>query len=476
MANKRISELTELASADIASNDLFIVTDVSVLESKKLQATGLKNFVLDNGRITGSITYALSAGTASYIDSASFGPVISSSYAISASWSNRSGISTTALTASYIDGNNVSGSIPSSSYSQTASYVNYRYNNGRVENSQTASYCELSVSSSFLKFTPGINNGTCSYALTSAYMSTSGTASYLSYTGIPNGTASFALRLGTDEVTSSYLMLKAGRQNGTASWAVSSSWASRSFWSSQSSFLIYNGSNNGTASYSMNSLYANTATTSGYALVSVSSSWAATSVSSSYASTASYCLGTASFVLSSSYTRGTSSFALVSDFVNDSNLYRIYGPYNSTGADGVTGTEESYVQNFIISPTTGVPVSVIVQATCDIKVPITTSEATMSVNLYLDTTEPGNEFAYGPLDTSRPANYISAATTGALSISGYSRHAASLGGNWNLTSGSWYRLSVRTAGGALIDTTRGVTFMLYTKTNTSVTKTAYPPF
>jgi hypothetical protein len=188
-------------------------------------------------------------------------------------------------------------------------------------------------------------------------------------------------------------------------------------------------------------------------------------------------VGTSSYSLTSSLTIGTSSHALLSDYVNDSNVYRIWGPYNSKDSGGSNTTTEQYIQNFIITPPTTAGTTIILMAVCDVKTPITTTDTdAASVELYLDYTEPGNTFTYGPLDTSKPNNYISITVTGSVSLSGYNRHSTTLTHDWPNISGSWWRLSVRSSGGALLDTTRGTTFLLYTKPNTSVTQTSYPPF
>ena len=109
----------------------------------------------------------------------------------------------------------------------------------------------------------------------------------------------------------------------------------------------------------------------------------------------------------------------------------------------------------------------------DIKCPITSTDTdTAKAELYLEYTEPANTWSLGPLDTTRPNNYISISG----SITGYSRTSATLGHDWPNISGSWWRLVVRSSGGALLDVTRGTSFFIYTKTDTTVTKTAYPPF
>lgn len=483
MANKRLSELNELQAIEIQPDDLTLTTDVSVLESKKLRFQTLKNWVLsDPGSITAS--YAYNANSASYLiwipgrnnGTASFS--ISSSYALSASWANIAGIAIYADTASYVDGNNVDGNVSNAINALTASHLIYQgYYNGSASYALTASYVENAKTSSYIWYT-GVPNGTASYALncpcSSGY---SETASYLWYNGSrPNGTASLALK--AEQVDSaSYLIYNPFRSNGTASFAISSSYASRSYISSQSYFLHYNGTYNGTASYAMRSNYSDLSAWAGYAPIALSASWASSSLSSSYAKTASRTEGTSSYAITASYCDGSSSHARFADTVIDTNMYRIWGPWKSTDVGGSNTTTEQYIQNFIISPSSIAGNTVIIMALFDVKCPITTTDTdTAKVELFLEYTEPVNTWSFGPLDTTRPNNYINLVLSVSGAISGYNRTAATLAHDWPNVSGSWWKLVVRASGGALLDTTRGTAFFLYTKTDTTVTKTAYPPF
>ncbi len=483
MSNKRVSELNELAAADLKANDLFLVVDTNpvTLESKKIKASSVRSYVLDNGVLTGSITNAIYSDTASYllytgVPNGTSSNSITASYVKSSSWSDRGQWARYSDTASYIDAADVYGTVPSSSTSLTASYLLYQgFPNGTASYAITSSYVENAQTSSNIFYVWGQPNGTASYAMSCSNVPTfDGTASYLLYQGFPNGTASAALTLLTDEITSSYLVLKAGRVNGTASYAISSSYASGSNFSSQSYFLWYTGKYNGTASHALTTDYCDFADVANIALYC--SGTASYSLTSSVSTTSSYNTGTSSYAITSSHTQGTSSFAVVSDSINDPDMYRIYGPYNSNDTGGTTTTTEATIQNFIIKPPGLTSTTIMLQALLDIKTPITQTEPTMTIDLYLDYTEPSNTWSYGPVDTSRPANYISLAMTGAFSLSGYSKQSVTLGSDWYPVSGSWYRLKVSTTGGALIDTTRGVTFFVYTKPNTTLTKTSWPPF
>jgi hypothetical protein len=487
MANKRVSELTELAAANLKADDLFLVTDtaVSVLESKKIRASSIKDYVLDNGNITATVSHALLSDTASYlrytgIPNGTASYAISASYAKSSSYSDRGFWSKYSDTASYISAAYIDGTLPSCINSDTASYVLYQYGNGTVENSKTASYCENANTSSYLWYVPGINNGTASYALKSGETDLNKTASYLRYDGIFNGSSSYSLisKYSKDGDHASV--------SDTAGSSVFASLAETASYAKTSSFLNYDPVNpkNGTASYAMKAYTAVLASSAshlrytgidnGTAFNAIFATNATTAAYSTNARSASYA-GTSSLSDTASYTR-TSSYSIVSETVLDTNVYRIYGPYNSNDSGGSTTTSEGYVQNFVITPPAGTTTTVIVQALCDIKVPITSTDASMTVALYLDYTEPGNTHSYGPIDVSRPVNYIDFAMSGAFTLTGHNRQSISLGHDWNPISGSWYRLSVKTTGGALLDVTRGVTFFVYTKTNTTLQKTSYPPF
>lgn len=217
MANKRVSELTAITAAELASNDLFLLADVAPNpESKKLEVSELSTYLNINNR-TGSLY-----GTASWAlnaVSASWAPFqISCSYASTSSWAWRaitSSFALDALSASYAR---------SSSYAITASYAL----TSSVQLIYSSAFADYARSASYLIYTPRVFNGTASYALTSSRSITTISSSFLTYSPlISNGTASFA---------------------ATASKAISTS------------FLNFNGNNNGTASHAMTAGNANTVT------------------------------------------------------------------------------------------------------------------------------------------------------------------------------------------------------------------------
>jgi hypothetical protein len=220
--------------------------------------------------------------------------------------------------------------------------------------------------------------------------------------------------------------------------------------------LVYNGFDNGTVYKSATSEYASLASQAEVATLAFSADVA---TSSSYATTASYCTT-------------TSSYSILAGSVVDVNLYRLWGPFE---ADVVTTTEHSST-NYIIKPPTTSPTTIIVMTLCDVKSPMTNSDTDLQrVTFYLDdlTETPASYQA----DQTKPNNYIGiTAMSGAIALTGYIRTSTTLAGGLSSVSGSWYRLAVRATGGALLDTDRKAKFFIYTKMDTTVTKTAYPPF
>jgi hypothetical protein len=192
MPNEKVSQMTVLTAAEVASDDIFLVGDVSANESKKITSDQLLTFIESSGSFI-----AVSAGIAN--------------------------------TASYILGSNVDGAVDSASF---ASFVLSSSHALRANFASTASFFSASVGSvfttaSFLLYTAPSSNGTASYALTSGTSLTSTTAANLSYTGAPNGTASYAMS-SSFTVTASYAR--------TASYSVTSSFATTASFVTTSSF------------------------------------------------------------------------------------------------------------------------------------------------------------------------------------------------------------------------------------------------
>lgn len=177
MANKRVSELTQISTGELNSADLFLLSDVSANESKKLTLGDLNTYILTGGNLTGSFygtaSWANNAQTASLAVTAT-----TASYALTASFALNGGTGGAAVSASF-----ASASI-SSSYARTASFVS-------VANAATASFATSSKfadSASFVIYSGG-NNGTVSNAINAVSANTSTSASFASN----STTASYAL-------------------------------------------------------------------------------------------------------------------------------------------------------------------------------------------------------------------------------------------------------------------------------------------
>ena len=208
MANSRIPDLAQIYSNQLIDSDLLLLEDMSVPNgvSKKLELSDFSDYLLGNFK-TGSLY-----GTASWAVSSSWAP-----YQISASYSNTSSLAWNAISASYALNCLSASYAKSSSYAITASYA-ITSSFYLVVSSGFANNADYAKSASYLIYTPGIVNGTASFALTSSRAISSNTSSYLQYNSIPNGTASFALTA-SQTISSSYLNFN-GNNNGTASYAI----------------------------------------------------------------------------------------------------------------------------------------------------------------------------------------------------------------------------------------------------------------
>ena len=260
MGNQRVSQLANLLEGDIQSNDVFLVTDISVLESKQLEVGQLLSYFENNGIFIAS--NAALASTASYIQAKNIDGLeianVVASQSISSSYSSYSNLSSQSLN------------------SFTSSYSTWCLENSI--NSATASYL----------YYDGIHqNGTSSYSQHSLLSDTSTQAINLFYDGInPNGTASYSLTAAQTpyavyatnagqsvQSTNSTLATTALFSNSStsASWAttsvysMSASWATNSINSLSASYIGPGGS--------INTVVAN-ANTANNALTAISSSYA----------------------------------------------------------------------------------------------------------------------------------------------------------------------------------------------------------
>lgn len=273
MANKRVSELAPITTADLSTDDLLLLADVTAHESKKVTLQDFSAYVLQNGRITGSVfgsaSYALNA---SHATSASWAPVqVSSSYSSFSgfAWnSNTASLALFAISASYSK---------SGSYAITASYAM----TSSVQLVFSSAFADMARSASYLIYTPGFNNGTASYAITASY----------ALSGIGSSVSASHANVSDLSRTASFLQWTASQSNGTASFSVTSS-------------------NAITASFTLTASYAAVASIGVTTNFQSSASYASSSISSSFASVATLAL-----------TSVSASYALQNPYINTHGVY-----------------------------------------------------------------------------------------------------------------------------------------------------------
>jgi hypothetical protein len=232
MANKRVSELAQIAVGELASSDLLLVSDVSAQESKKLTLGDLNSYILTDGNLSGSFygtaSWSEQSKTASFllgtIQSASF--AITASYALngstnagSASWASSSLSSSFATSASFAQTVRQAATASfatSSKFADSASFVIYSgTNNGTIQNAINATSATNATSASF-----SANAFSSSYAVTAS-------------TALVTTSASFA----QNSNTASYAGFAATASIGiTTNIQASASWASSSVSASYASY------------------------------------------------------------------------------------------------------------------------------------------------------------------------------------------------------------------------------------------------
>lgn len=231
MANKRVSELTQLTSGELATGDLLLISDVSAQESKKVTLGDLNSYILTDGNLTASLL-----GTAS--------------------WSENS------KTASY-----VLGSIQSASYALTASFA---LNGGSGGSTTSASWASSSLSSSFAttaSFAQTVRSAaTASFATSSKFADS---ASFVIYSGNNNGTIANAISAVSATTSTSASFAATAR---SSSFATTASFA-------QIATFAQSASNVSSASFAS---YAATASVGITTNIQTSASWASSSISASY--------------------------------------------------------------------------------------------------------------------------------------------------------------------------------------------------
>ena len=240
MSNKRISELVEIHANELSMDDLLLLFDVSSHNTSKLKIEDLNSYIFTNTN-SGSLY-----GTSSWANSSSYAmnfpipkQVESSSFSDFSLYSKNATNADTASSASYTK---------SGSYSITSSYAL----TSSTQLAFSAAFASHAKSASYLTYI-GNPNGTASYALTS--FKTSGTASHALTSSFTDGTSSYS-------PTSSYSYYAVYAENiigdlptpaealkaTLADHALQATFATQS---ATSSYLNYTGAPNGTASYAM---------------------------------------------------------------------------------------------------------------------------------------------------------------------------------------------------------------------------------
>lgn len=208
MANERVSQLTEIVASEISPNDLFLLTDTSAKESKKLQASQLVAYFESSASID--------ANHAKFSD-----------------------------TSSFISGSGVHGTVESSSYSFTSISSSFADHAVTADTSSftlmvvTSSNADSADTASFLEYSSSRSNGTSSYSISSSHANGANQSLFLVYLGVNNGTSSYAISCSA-AISSSYALF--------SSQAVSSSFAT----------------NADTASLALNAVTADNAVTASY--------------------------------------------------------------------------------------------------------------------------------------------------------------------------------------------------------------------
>ncbi len=255
MANKRVSELAPINYLSLDNYDLLFLTDLSAHESKKLTLQDLSYFLRNSGFFSSGSFYGTSSWSRYSMTASYTLPSQTSSYSNTSSWAINSisaSYCTSSVTASY----SISGSFTlTASYALTAS----------SQTSVNSTFAIYAQSASYLTYNSLLSNGTASasktasYSFTASYIATASmatTASY-SFTASLAKTASYATTASYNKSSShaliaDYVVNGGGGGGGGVvaggSYNISTSYASSSI---SSSYLYYDGTFNGTASYAM---------------------------------------------------------------------------------------------------------------------------------------------------------------------------------------------------------------------------------
>lgn len=263
MPNIRISNLSPLAAADVADNDLFPILDVSEITTKRITVGNVRSYLQLNISASATASWALNSKSASYLIYTGI-PNGTASNARTASFNLSSSHALRADTASYALFSISSSYAKTSSYAVSCSWAA----TSSVQLIYSSAFADYANSASHLIYN-GTPNGTAFRSISASVSLSSSVTNFLSYNGTPNGTASYALYAAVAK-TSSYLLYQ-GYPNGTSSYALRSNLSILADGAKTSSFLQYSELlSNGTSSFaitSSNALTASLAITSSHALI-----------------------------------------------------------------------------------------------------------------------------------------------------------------------------------------------------------------
>jgi len=171
MGQKSISDLNSLTKSELSGSDLLLITDISAKETKNIEVAEFEDYTISklNSLLTGSFTGSF------------FGKLYGTS-----DTSSNSNLSELSSTSSFLIFNgNVNGT---ASYALTSSNSFYSISASVVESSSYAISSSYSNSSSFANTTSSIRSKNSLYSNYSYNSDTSITSSFINYYGQDNGT------------------------------------------------------------------------------------------------------------------------------------------------------------------------------------------------------------------------------------------------------------------------------------------------
>ena len=215
MGNKRVSQLLALTAPEVSSDDLLLIIDTSVGESKNITTSQLSAYLNASGSLYA--IHAINADSASYVlGSNVYGPVANAVLATNAGTATTATSANTAISSSYSNTSSWAINVVNGG-SSLITGATYPITSSWAVNSTTAN---LATTAANLIYIPGVSTSTASYALSSSISDKSITSSFASFAKFSN-TASFSLvSLTTQSIANSASFLIFSPNNGTSSYAI----------------------------------------------------------------------------------------------------------------------------------------------------------------------------------------------------------------------------------------------------------------